>query len=78
MDSGAFNLNLVSELYTVAREKFVAHRDETDFDRVAHIIERSRADVAWVVDKVRNNGTHYTSDSLSALLSALPSPPGRS
>lgn len=33
----------------VAREKFVAHRDETDPARVQHIVQRSRADVAWIL-----------------------------
>lgn len=35
----------------LSREKFVAHRDEEDEERTSFIIEKSRADVAWIVQK---------------------------
>ena len=35
----------------VAREKFAAHREEEDAERLALIIERSKADVRWILEK---------------------------
>ena len=35
----------------VAREKFVAHRDEDEPERVGLIIARSREDISWVLHK---------------------------
>ena len=35
----------------VAREKFAAHRLETDPERVDLIITRSKADLLWLVNK---------------------------
>lgn len=40
----------------VAREKFVAHRDEEDEERANLIIEKSRADVAWILQKYSGAG----------------------
>ena len=34
-----------------AAQKFAAHRDESDPERVRVILERSAADVAWVLNK---------------------------
>ena len=38
----------------VAREKFAAHREEEDAERLALIIERSKADVRWILEKYSN------------------------
>ena len=35
----------------VAREKFVAHRDEDDEERIEKIILKSKEDVLWIVNK---------------------------
>ena len=35
----------------VAREKFAAHREEEDAERLALIIQRSKADVRWILEK---------------------------
>ncbi|KAK3277445.1 hypothetical protein CYMTET_14550 [Cymbomonas tetramitiformis] len=37
----------------IAREKIVAHRDEEDPDRISMIIERSYADVQWILRKYK-------------------------
>ena len=50
----------------VAREKFFAHRDETEQDRVAHIIAKSREDVAWIVNKYANDGVNGEGDAKTA------------
>ena len=38
----------------VAREKFAAHREEEDAERLALIIETSKADVRWILEKYSN------------------------
>jgi hypothetical protein len=38
----------------VAREKFAAHREEEDAERLALIIQRSKADVRWILEKYSN------------------------
>jgi hypothetical protein len=39
------------------RQKFVAHKDETDPARVALILSRSRTDAAWVLNKYAGKRT---------------------
>jgi hypothetical protein len=39
-------------------QKFVAHREEDDPARVRLILERSRADAAWVLKKYAPTPTH--------------------
>jgi hypothetical protein len=38
-------------------QKFVAHADETDPERLHTIFQRTAADVAWVVQKYRQKQT---------------------
>ena len=40
----------------VAREKFAAHREEEDPERISLILERSRADLAWILAKYSAGG----------------------